>query len=571
MDSCKATDFVSWTLTCETEEKDKPLLIDAANPSRYLTFNKLRTVVRQLIAGLKSQGIQPGDCVCINSFNDIFFTAVYLGVVGAGARFTGVNPAYTTPEMTHHLKLTQAKLIIAQPSLLGVTIAAAKICGIPRSAIFVFDVGEVDTDSGIRSWQALLRHGESDWVSVEDPAATVAVYSSTSGTSGLPKMAMLPHTYLVSQAALRRSPPNLSYSSIRLLCLPQFHAFATPLVPASIRYGDPIYIMRRYQPAQFVESIAKYQITETYVAPPVLIGLPKSPLCTKEAMQSIRQIWTGGAGIKYSNTLPMYSHLHPDARIAQVWGMTEVGWVTEMPYPELSQDDSIGRLLPGFDVKVVDDDNNILTQDNEVGELVIKAPAPMLGYLGNKKSTDESVDSEGWLYSGDIGYRCQGKWFVVDRKKDLIKVRAWQVSPGEIESVLLLHPHIIDVGVIGVGLLNGQDEIPKAFVVVRPGCELNEKEVKDFARKSLANYKIPQEVVFTDAIPRNPTGKILRRILKAESEGSVDEGVAKTWVESDEKNDPKWGMRMLQWTVETARKKVRAGLRWGVRCYGSKE
>ncbi|OCL05746.1 amp dependent CoA ligase [Glonium stellatum] len=562
-------DIVSWTLTSETAETSKPLLIDAANPSRFLTFNGVRKVVRQLVSGLKARGIQPGDCVCVASFNDIHYTPLYLGVIGAGARFTGVNPSYTAPELTHHVQLTGAKMLIVEPAMLNTALETARNCGIPASSVFVFDVQDQNPNQDIQSWEELLTDGEKDWVRVNNPSSTVASYCTTSGTSGLPKAAMISHSYLVSQAALRRSP-YLSYEPIILLCLPQFHVFASPIAPASVRQGHPTYVMRRYHPSHFIKCIVNFQITETYMAPPVLIGLPQSPLCTKDAMRSIRQIWMGGAGVKYVNMLPMYERLAPEARIMQVWGMTEVGWVTTFPFPELSRDDSVGRVLDGFKVQIIDDSDNIIGADNEAGELLIRAPAPMLGYLGNEKATAETLDRHGWVRSGDIGYRSQGKIYVVDRKKDLIKVRGWQVSPAEVESAILAHPDVLDAGVISVNLPDGSGEVPKAYVVCKPESSLTEVDIKNFARKSLASYKMPEQVVFRNTIPRNPTGKILRRVLRDENVKGSGEKVVKAKIESLRMSEPamKGGLLVVWWRMVLADVRLRALFCWLRACCG---
>lgn len=231
-------DLVSWTFSSQITDVDKPvrpkrsmfmtlcyakvfqLLIDASNPSRSVTFNQLQTLVRRLTSGLTVVGIKPGDCVCVYSFNDvstfafpylralltamkILYNALYLSIIGAGARFTGVNPAYTIHELVHHMQLTKPKLLIVEPKLLEVARVAAKECGLPRTHIYVFDVRDKNTSKDLLSWNELLQHGERDWVKVDDPATTIASYASTSGTSGLPKAAMLSHSYHVSQAALR--------------------------------------------------------------------------------------------------------------------------------------------------------------------------------------------------------------------------------------------------------------------------------------------------------------------------------------------------------------------------------
>jgi 4-coumarate--CoA ligase len=254
-------------------------------------------------------------------------------------------------ELVHHLKLTKPKLFIVERQLLESSLAAAAEVGIDKSKIFAFDTFPVNSNEDVRSWNELLKHGEKFWVTVVDPAKAVSQYASTSGTSGLPKAALLPHNYHVSQASFLLSSDDLPYKVQRLTALPPFHVFATPIVPASVRQGHTTYIMRRFDMKLFVEYIQKFGISETYLAPPVIVGLPQSAHCTREALRSLRQIWFGGASLKYSNQLPLYAMLHEDAKIQPVWGMTEAGWITAGIWPEKHTDDSVGRPLPGYHVK----------------------------------------------------------------------------------------------------------------------------------------------------------------------------------------------------------------------------
>ncbi|KAI9815755.1 MAG: hypothetical protein M1827_002151 [Pycnora praestabilis] len=509
-------DLLSWTFANQSYDQDKPVLIDAANPSRSLSARQIRKAVRQVISGLRAAGLKEGDTVCVDSFNDIYYTVLFLGIIGAGGRFTGANPAHTVHEISHQLRICQAKFILTEPEMLARAVAAAKECELPTSKIFIFNVHGQEVPEGHKSWTDLLQHGENDWVRLEDNTKTVGAETCTSGTGGQFKAAMLSHSYLVTQAELRLSKPDLPYKPCRLICIPAFPIFAMPTQhAASIREGIPHYVMRRYDAQQVCEYVERYQITETYLAPPMLIHIPSSPFCTKEAWQSLRQIWFGGAAVNYANQQKLYKFLHPEARMYQCWGMTEAGWTTGNQWPEKDEDSSVGRPFAGFKLKIIDVENGTpITEDNKPGEVLIGGSSVMLGYLGNASSSADVFDSEGFLYSGDIGYVKDGKWFIIDRKKDLIKVRGWQVSPVELEGMLLQHPDIADAGVIGFDLPDGSSEEPRAFVVRREGTDIDEQGVKAFLKGRLSSYKIPTEVRFISAIPRNAGGKILRRVLK---------------------------------------------------------
>lgn len=266
----------------------------------------------------------------------------------------------------------------------------------------------------------------------------------------------------------------------------------------------------------FIEAIERFSVTETFVAPSIVTAMPQSPYCSRTALASLRQIWFGGASIKYANRLPLYSFLNASAQINPVWGMTEAGWVAATQWPDTSGDDSTGRALEGVQLKVVDDDDQVILEKGVPGEILAKPPFPMLRYLGNPEATQAAFSEDGWVRTGDVGCVRDGKVFLLDRKKDLIKVRGWQVSPTEIESELLQHPEIIDAAVVGIKAEDGVDEWPRAYVVRKPGSPLTERKVRDYLKESLAGYKLPKEIQFRDSIPKNPTGKILRRNLIAE-------------------------------------------------------
>lgn len=168
----------------------------------------------------------------------------------------------------------------------------------------------------------------------------------------------------------------------------------------------------------------------------------------------------------------------------------------------------------------MDDNGEILEQEGATGDILVKSPTLMMGYVGNDEATAEAFDAGGWLRTGDVGQLVDGnKVFVVDRKKDLFKVRSWQVSPVEVEGVILQHPDITDAAVVGIPLANNTGEIPRAYIVLRRDVLLNIADLKAFIAKSLANYKIPEEIIITDSIPKNPTGKILRRVLRDQAVG----------------------------------------------------
>ncbi|KAL9131508.1 MAG: hypothetical protein Q9217_000587 [Psora testacea] len=275
--------------------------------------------------------------------------------------------------------------------------------------------------------------------------------------------------------------------------------------------------MRRMDLPRYMSIIQGYKITETAVVPPVVTSILKSSMKAYKLLRSLRTVWCAGAPLAQSTGNQMYRLLRPTARLLQVWGMTESGWITTFLWPEKDHSGSVGRLLPGMEAKLVYN-GEVVEEDNMQAEIYVRGPLVMQGYLDNPEATQAAKDSDGWLKTGDVAYKDQGKFYIVDRQKELIKVRGWQVSPAELEAQLLLHPMISDAAVIGVPTNPNSDdesELPRAYVV-RVGDEyLSEADVKAFMSMHLARYKnLDGGVNFIDAIPKNSTGKILRKVLK---------------------------------------------------------
>ncbi|MCJ1385905.1 hypothetical protein MMC17_009029 [Xylographa soralifera] len=400
--------------------------------------------------------------------------------------------------------------------------AAANDCQIPSSNIYICDPVDQPLPRECRSWTELLQHGACDWLTLSSHEAetTAAVLYSTSGTTGLPKAAMMSHAHCIDVASfIEQSSIGKPYKISRLVSLPLLHAFAAPIVHMSaLREGIPTYLMPRFDLATFSAAIEMFQISEIPMVPAMMLAAISSPFFTRTRLQSVRHIWTAGAPLSLVVQNQFRSLLPAEAHIVPVYGMTECGWITSLVYPADSSDDSVGAPVPGLSLQIVDDAGHAITADNSPGELLIRPQHPTLGYVGNAAATAALYHAPGWLRSGDIAYARAGRVYIVDRKKDLIKVRAWQVAPAELEAVLLLHPRVRDVAVVGVPACDGlSGEVPHAFVVAAdatPEGRLSLLEIRDFMAARLARYKLVEGVSFVEAIPRNPAGKVLRRSLR---------------------------------------------------------
>ncbi|MCJ1394775.1 hypothetical protein MMC18_007655 [Xylographa bjoerkii] len=514
-------DVVSWTFGNTAYDQDKAIIIDTSRPTRSISASQAQRLVRHIVAGLKATGLRSGDYVCILSYNHVFYPILCLGIIGAGGCVTGGNPGHTIPELAGQLKGCRPKLIITESQMYEKALAAANECRISCSNIYICDPVDQPLPSEFRSWTELLQHGPCDWVTLSSHEAetTAAVLYSTSGTTGLPKAAMMSHAHCIDVASfIEQSSAGKPYTISRLVSLPLLHAFAAPIVHMSaFREGISTYLMPRFDLAKFSDAIERYQITEIPMVPAMMLAAVSSPSFTPNRLESVRHIWTAGAPLSLTVQNQFRSLLPPAANIVPVYGMTECGWITSLVYPGDTSDESVGKPVSGLSLKIVDDEGSVVTEDNHVGELLIHPQHPTLGYLGNPTATAELYHEPGWIRSGDIAYVRAGRYYIVDRKKDIIKVRAWQVSPAELENVLLQHPRIQDVAVIGAPDHGISGEVPHAFVVKSSTTDYLElADIQEFMATRLARYKQVERLSFVCSIPRNPAGKILRRQLREE-------------------------------------------------------
>jgi 4-coumarate--CoA ligase len=377
--------------------------------------------------------------------------------------------------------------------------------------------------NGFASWRTLLTHGEGDWLRFDDETKsrnTTAFLCFSSGTTGLPKAAQLSHYNLIAEHMLVFEHHPHPYPRRRLIALPMFHAATAPSTHISaLKAGHQQFIMRRYDPSIFINMIEKHNITDLVLVPPQvtsLLALPHSPTTKKYKLRTVKCAWGGGAPLDATTQNAFAALLPPSSPFTQIWAMTETCcFASLITYPEHDDTGSVGRFLPNIDVKLLDDDGNDVTGYDVSGELAIRGPTVTRGYVGRERALD--FDDEGYFRTGDILYcdKESGKWYIIDRKKDLIKVRGFQVAPKELEGVLLEHPGIADAAVLGVRNAGGDSELVRAYVVRKEGAELGEGEVKRWVEERLAKYKwLEGGVRFLEALPKTASGKILKRILR---------------------------------------------------------
>ncbi|KAK6529120.1 hypothetical protein TWF694_004335 [Orbilia ellipsospora] len=538
-------DLLTWLFGNDQYDHDKPIFVDANHRERSMSLTEVKSMVKRMIAGLKSLGVKPGDAICIHSFNDILYPIVFLAIIGIGGRFVGTNPGYTVFELDHHLRISHSKFVIAQPSLMGNLKVAAELVGIDSSNIIAFDTpGQVIQEGDeFRSFKELLKQGEDEWIKFDDEKTakeTLMGLFASSGTTGMPKVIAISHfAWVAGSIMLRESlerPYEVSlydrrlYDSDRLtgrsnkvkrlMCLPSFHGFAAPLtIGVPLRMGQTTFILPRFELEPFCNAVGNHEINETAVAPPCLQAFLKLRPETKKKLKSIKRVWCGGAPMNIKLQTESRNCFAEDAEIVNIWGMTEIGISVGLKYDEIDRTGSASKLLPNTEARIINDAGVNVTHTGEEGEVQIRTPQSSLGYFGNEMATAETFLENGWVRTGDVAYFRDGLLYILDRKKEMIKVRGWQVAPAELEAVLVLHPGIKDAAVIGikVGTEDAEHEVPRAYVVRMEGWNITEDEVKKFVLSKLSKYKaLDGGVFFVDQIPKLPSGKILKKIIRAE-------------------------------------------------------
>jgi 4-coumarate--CoA ligase len=302
-----------------------------------------------------------------------------------------------------------------------------------------------------------------------------------------------------------------------------FHVSNVPRAHTSpLRGGMKTYVMRRFELESWMRNIERFQITEANMVPPMVIQVINSSLTKKYSLASIRNSWVGAAPLAAEPQARYKTLLRPDTPFNQVWGMSETSCIATMVhYPEHDPTGSVGRFLPNHDAKLVDDEGNDITNFDISGELCVRGPLIVKGYFNNPEANRLAWDDDGYFHTGDVAIRRRenGLWYIVDRKKELIKVRGFQVAPAELEGVLLSHPEISDAAVIGISPGGGAGdqgtELPRAYIVIKQGSGMSEAAVQSHMRERLAGYKqLAGGVKFVHAIPKNASGKILKKDLK---------------------------------------------------------
>ncbi|CAD5197132.1 unnamed protein product [Musa acuminata subsp. malaccensis] len=503
------------------ELSEAPCIIAAATGKIY-SFSETHLLCRRTAAGLSKLGIEQGDVIMVLLQNSPEFIFTFMGGSMLGAMTTAANPFCTPAEIYKQFKTSGAKVVITQSMYVDKLRAVNE--GFPEIGDGLIVVTTDAPPADCISFSQVLDSDETAIPDVTiDPEDPVALPFS-SGTTGLPKGVMLTHKSLVSSIAQQVDGENpnlyLKDDDVVLCVLPLFHIFAlNSVLLCSLRAGAATMLMPKFEIATMLEGIQRQRVSVAAVVPPLVLALAKNPVVEKYDLTSVRIILSGAAPLGKELEEALRSRV-PQAILGQGYGMTEAGPVLSMcpafaKQPTAVKSGSCGTVVRNAELKVVDPETGFSLGRNQSGEICIRGPQIMKGYLNDVDATSKTIDVEGWLHTGDIGYvDDDDEVFIVDRVKELIKFKGFQVPPAELESLLISHPSIVDAAVVPQKD-DAAGEVPVAFVVRAKDSDVSEEAIKEFIAKQVVFYKRVHKVYFIHAIPKSAAGKILRKELRA--------------------------------------------------------
>ncbi|KAJ3689394.1 hypothetical protein LUZ61_018558 [Rhynchospora tenuis] len=496
-----------------------PCFIDASTGTT-LTFTSLQRLVSFAASRLLShRGLKPHDVVLLVVPNSLYFPVVSLAILSVGAVLSPANPLLTRSEFESQITDCSASLIVTTKNL------SSKLSNlIPKPLLFIEDfISDLLTNPKptIEAPPKL----PSERIKPSDPA--VLMYSS--GTTGKSKGVICTHANLISMAHVLShvwggtgtgnvAGTHTGTRDVYACVLPLFHMFGFSVFVMGVlaTRATSVIVPDRFTPDKLMEAVSKYSVTRVPVVPPMVVMMTrKGHVAGGGSIGSLKEVVSSGAPLAREH-MERFALCFPGVRLSQCYGLTETsGPVTLCDGVEGLLHTSIGRVIPTMEAKIMDISSGESLAPNNIGELCLRGPSVMQGYLRNKEATSLAIDEEGWLHTGDLCYiDSHGCVYVVDRIKELIKYKAYQVAPAELEEILSSHQEIQDVAVTSHPDEEA-GEIPMACVVRKPGSKIKEIDIIVFMRDKVAPYKKIRKVIFLDSIPRSPSGKILRWRLRS--------------------------------------------------------
>jgi len=467
--------ITDYTLRHADALADQPAIIDGPT-GREVSYAQLRGGIQTLAGGLAAAGFGPGSTLGLMAPNMPEYATIFHGAAYAGGTVTTINPTYTAGEIRHQLQDSGASMLVTISMFLEVA----------TEAIEGTNVAEVHTID------------------------LVLPYSS--GTTGKSKGVMLTHGNLTANIAQTEHVLPLEAGDVALAALPFFHIYGMQvLMNGLLANGATIVTMPRFDLEQALTITQDRKVSWFFAVPPMVLGLAKHPIVDNFDLSSVKVVFSGAAPL--SAELGEECAARLDCAVVQGYGMTELSPVSHASPGFENKAGASGITISNTECRVVDLEGNDCPVDVD-GELWVRGPQVMKGYLNNEQATADTIDADGWLHTGDVAhFDSDGFVYIVDRIKELIKYNGFQVPPAELEGLLLTHPGIADAAVIGIPD-ESAGELPKAFITLAPGVELSADEIKQFIADQVATYKQIRLVEFIDVVPKSAAGKILRRELR---------------------------------------------------------
>ena len=483
---------------------NKPALIDGPT-GRSVSFKELADSISIAAYNLSQRGFKKGEVFGILSPNCPEYAIAFHAIATLGGIVTPINPLYTRNEIAHQLKDSGARFLVTVPGCSDKATEAAHDAGIEE--LFVF--GEAP---GATPFDALLiDNGRAEQVEI-DPLEDLVALPYSSGTTGLPKGVMLTHHNLVANICQMDGLRYFGQTDTLICVLPLFHIYGLVVVLNMGLYsGATVVMMPRFDLESFLKAVQDYNVTLAHLVPPIVLGLSKNPIVDNYKVPTLKTIFSGAAPLGEELTRACMDRL--GCSIRQGYGLTETSPVTHSSPapPGVVKFGSVGVAAPNTECKIIDLETGEPLGPGERGEICVRGPQVMKGYLNKPNATAQTIDADKWLHTGDIGYADEdGHFFIVDRAKELIKYKGFQVPPAELEAVLLTHPSIADAAVIPYPD-DEAGEVPKGIIVLKE--ETEPQAILDFVAERVAPHKRIRFLEFVDQIPKSPSGKILRRVL----------------------------------------------------------
>ena len=492
---------------------DRVAIRDTSGASSY-TFAELADAIGRLAGGLQAGGFGPGSVLGLMAPNVPDYAVVFHGAATAGGAVTTINPTYGAEEVRYQLNDAGATSLAVLAPFLDTALAAAE--GTEVATVIVIPAPGAPLPAELPDGVTTLADAMSepiDQVPVDtDDDIVVLPYSS--GTTGLPKGVMLTHHNLVANIEQCRHAIFYTDDEVALAALPFFHIYGMQvLMNGLLANGVTVVTMPRFDMVEALTAIQDLKVTRFFAVPPMVLGLAKAPIVDDYDLSSLRQIFSGAA--------PLGAELAAEAgervgcEVVQGYGMTELSPVSHCTVEGDYRPGTSGVTVSNTETRIVDPGTGEDQPIGERGELWVRGPQVMKGYLNNPEATAATLDDEGWLHTGDVAIVDEHHHVsIVDRLKELIKYKGFQVPPAELEALIVTHPKVADVAVIGVPD-DEAGEVPKAFVVAAPGETVTLDDIQTLVGEHLVSYKQIRQLEVIEAIPKSASGKILRRELRA--------------------------------------------------------